>query len=117
MSISLIFYLYELIDVHLAYCDNHLKNGTNRKVTTQGTHLVWGLDRSEENLPEHHLLIYLLFRAAPINYGSSQARDELELQLPAYATATAMPDLSCLCNLHHSSQQCRILNPLHKARD
>ena len=27
---------------------------------------------------------------------------ESELQLPAYATATAMQDLSCMCNLHHS---------------
>ena len=35
---------------------------------------------------------------------------ELELQLPA--TAMAMPDLSCICDLYHSSQQCQILNPL-----
>ena len=42
---------------------------------------------------------------------------ELDLQLPAYATAKAMPDPSCVCNLHHSSWQCRILNPLCKARD
>ena len=28
-----------------------------------------------------------------------------ELQLPAYSTATAMPDLSCICNLHRSSCQ------------
>ena len=26
-----------------------------------------------------------------------------ELQLPAYTTATATPDLSRICNLHHSS--------------
>ena len=43
---------------------------------------------------------------------------ESELQLPAYATATATPDLSCICNLHHSSsRQRRILNPLNEARD
>ena len=42
---------------------------------------------------------------------------ELELQLPAYTTATAMWDLSPICDLHHSSGQCRILNPLSKARD
>ena len=41
----------------------------------------------------------------------------LELQLPAYATATAMGDLSHVCDLHHSSWQHRILNPLNKARD
>ena len=36
---------------------------------------------------------------------------EWELQLPAYATATATPDLSRVCDQHHSSQQRRILNP------
>ena len=33
-----------------------------------------------------------------------------ELQLLAYATATSKQDPSCVCNLHHSSQQCPILN-------
>ena len=42
---------------------------------------------------------------------------ESELQLLAYAAATATPDLSCLCDLHHSSQQCQILNLLSEARD
>ena len=42
---------------------------------------------------------------------------KLELQLPAYTTATTTPDLSYVCDLHHSSQQCRILNPLSEARD
>ena len=40
-----------------------------------------------------------------------------ELQLPAYTTATAMQGLSCVCDLHHSSQQCWVLNPLSEARD
>ena len=44
-------------------------------------------------------------------------RVELKLQLLAYTTAIAMPDLSCICYLHHSSQQYQILNPLRKARD
>ena len=35
--------------------------------------------------------------------------------MPAYTTATAMWDLSHICNLHHSSQQCQILNPLSEA--
>ena len=42
---------------------------------------------------------------------------ELELQLPAYTTATATQDPSCVCDLHHGSQQHQILNPLSKARD
>ena len=42
---------------------------------------------------------------------------ESELQLLAYATATAMPDQSQVCKLHHSLRQCQILNPLSEARD
>ena len=37
---------------------------------------------------------------------------ELELQLPAYTTATAMQDLSHVYDLYHSSQQSQILKPL-----
>ena len=40
-----------------------------------------------------------------------------ELQLPAYTTAIATPDPSRICNLHHSSWQQRIRNPLSKDRD
>ena len=42
---------------------------------------------------------------------------ESELQLPAHATATATQDPSRVCNLHHSSRQRRIPNPLSNARD
>ena len=35
----------------------------------------------------------------------------------AYTTATAMWDLSHVCDLHHSSWQLWILNPLSEARD
>ena len=42
-----------------------------------------------------------------------------ELWLPAYTQgrATATRDLSQVCDLHHSSQSCWILNPLSKARE
>ena len=39
-----------------------------------------------------------------------------ELELPAYATATATQDPSLVCDLHHSSRQRQILNPISKAR-
>ena len=42
---------------------------------------------------------------------------ESEVKLPAYATATARPDPSHVCDLHHSSWQRQILNPLREARD
>ena len=43
---------------------------------------------------------------------------ESELQLLAYATATAtaMQDLSSVCDLHHSSWHRRLLNPLSEDR-
>ena len=37
-----------------------------------------------------------------------------ELYLPAYTTATATQDPRCICDPHHSSGQCWILNPLHE---
>ena len=42
---------------------------------------------------------------------------ESELYLPAYTTATATGNLSCICNLHHSSQQRQIPDPPTKAPD
>ena len=42
---------------------------------------------------------------------------ELELQLSAFATTTATWDLSHVYDLHYSSQQHQIPNPLSMARD
>ena len=42
---------------------------------------------------------------------------ESKLKLPAYSTAIATWDLSRVCDLHHSSRQHQILNPLSEARD
>ena len=42
---------------------------------------------------------------------------ESELQLLAYATATATSNPSCIYDLHHSLQQRQKLNPLSRARD
>ena len=40
-----------------------------------------------------------------------------ELQLPPYTTATATWGSELCCDLHHSSQQCQIPDPLNKAMD
>ena len=49
----------------------------------------------------------------------ARARDQIEWQLHAYATATAIatPDMGCICDLHHSFRQRQILDPLNQARD
>ena len=44
-------------------------------------------------------------------------RVKLELQLKAYPSSGATPDLSHICDLHCSLQQYQILNTLSKARD
>ena len=62
-------------------------------------------------------LFFFLVSATHAAYGNSRLGVESDLQLPAYTTATATPDPSSIFDLHHSSQQHRILNPLSKARD
>ena len=59
----------------------------------------------------------MLFRASPVAYGSSQTRVESELQLLAYATATAMWHPNQVCDLNQSSSQHRILNSLSENRN
>ena len=60
---------------------------------------------------------FVFSRAAPTAYGGSRLGGELELQLLAYTTVTAMLALSCTFDLHQNSWQCQILNPLNEARD
>ena len=65
------------------------------------------------------LFIYLVFFLQPhLRHIETPKRGvESELQLPAYTTATATPDLSHICNVHCSLRQGWILNPLREARD
>ena len=60
-------------------------------------------------------LSFHLFKATA--YGGSRLGAESELQLLAYATATATQDPSHICELYHSSWQCQILDLLSEARD
>ena len=65
----------------------------------------------------YKIYIYIYFRAAPEAYRGSRLGVKSEMELLAYATATAMQDLSHVTELHHSLWQCRILNPLSEAGD
>ena len=66
-----------------------------------------------------HLFIYLLllFRAGPVAYGISQAREQIRATAATYTTNTAIQYLIHTCELYHSSGQCWILNPLRETRD
>ena len=64
------------------------------------------------------LFFFLLFLwATPTAYGGSQARGRIGAVAAGLARATAVQDPSRVCNLHHSSRQRRIVNPLSKGRD
>ena len=58
------------------------------------------------------------FRAIPTAYMEVPSLGvESELWPLAYFTIIAMSGLRHVCDLHHTSQQCWILNPLNKPRD
>ena len=60
---------------------------------------------------------FFLSRATPAAYGSSQVRGWFGAAIKAYTTARAIWDLSHVCDLHHSSRQHWIPNPLSETRD
>jgi len=69
------------------------------------------------NLPHIFFFLFVFLEPHPWHMKVPSLGVELEIQLPAYTTATAMRDPSYVCDLHHSSWQCWILNPLSKAKD
>ena len=88
------------------------------------THYAWWrstLHPGTEEMPAQ--LFFFLVVFCPFS-GPHQQHIEVprlgvqsELLLPACARATATPDPSSICDLHHSSGQRWILNPLSEIRD
>ena len=95
----------------MAYC-------SLRGIVTQGT-LLWIGGKQRKKYEGAHIKesTFFLFRATPTSYGSSQDRGPVGAVLQVYTTATAMRDLSCVCNLHHSSGQHWILNSPSEGQD
>ena len=63
-----------------------------------------------------YLFIFVFLGPHPWHMEVPRLGVEQELQLPACATATATLDPSRVFDLHHSSLQCQILNPLSEGR-
>ena len=63
------------------------------------------------------VLVFFRARAMPMAFGISQVRGQIDALAAGLHHGQATPDLSRSFDLHHSSRQCRILNPLNKARD
>ena len=78
-----------------------------------------------QNILQIHVLsaLYIIFIIIcflgphPWHMEVPRPRVQSELYPPAYTTATAMRDLSHICDPHHSSWPCQILNPLSEARE
>ena len=69
-------------------------------------------------VPPFSFFLFLAFLGLlPQHMKVPRLRIKSELQLLAYSTATATQDPSHIWDLHHSSWQRQILNPLSKARD
>ena len=60
---------------------------------------------------------FFFIMAAPVACGSLWATGGIGAAAVAYTTAMATLDPSHICDLCRSLLQCRILNPLSKARD
>ena len=63
------------------------------------------------------MLFFVFLGPHPRHMEVARLEVALELWSLAYVTATATSDLSRICNLHHSSRQRWILNPLSEAGD
>ena len=63
------------------------------------------------------IYLFIYFRVAPAALGISQARGQIGAASAGLRHTHTVPDPSYNCNLHHSSWQCQILNPLSGARD
>ena len=80
----------------------------------------WRITLSLYHCPLYHVLSFFFFSFLEPHLWHMEVPSleiKLELQLQAYTTVTAMWDLSHICDLHHSSRQCQILNLLREARD
>ena len=63
------------------------------------------------------VFVFVLLGPHPRHVEVPRLGVDSELQLPACSTATATRSPSRVCDLHHSSRQRPILNPLSEARD
>ena len=87
-----------------------------KKIFIKGVYLLYNTFLIIFQIVQYHFCFFLL-RPHLQHMEVPRLRVRLQLQPLAYATAIAMPVPSLICDLHHSSQQLQILNPLNKVRD
>ena len=83
--------------------------------------LMWWKEKRSPLRPFFFFCLFAFSRAAPVAYEDSQAKGQIGAVAASLRQSHSKLDLSLVCDLHHSSQQCsqqrRILNPLSKGRD
>ena len=100
-----------------AVLSSKLQWGIKQESGSQGAYILSQRDRPRTRKQIIYLFI-LLFPGLHLQHMDiSRIGVKSELQLPPYITATATQDPSHVCDLHHSSWQCWIPDPLSKARD
>ena len=61
------------------------------------------------------VVVFSVLRATPVAYGGSQAMSQIRATAAGLCHSHSNTGSKHVCDLHHSSQQCHILNPLSKA--
>ena len=85
-----------------------MKSNCRRRVVSSGKRLK----------ESFYLFVCLfVFRAIPVTHGSSQARDRIRATAVSLHHSHSSARSKRVCNLHHSSWQCQILNPLSGGRE
>ena len=82
----------------------------------QNIRIVQEIHESQHSNTKYSLFFFSIFRAASVTYGTFQASGRIGATAAGLSYSHSNPDLSCICDLHHSSWQCQILNPPSKAR-
>ena len=110
MCIYIYIYIYKILHVLSEHC---LKNLTH--IALFHPHNArWSCDY----LSSFSFFAFCLLGATLMAYGGFQVRGRIRaVAAGLWHHNQSTLDLSCVCDLHHSSQQCRILNPQSKASD
>ena len=72
----------------------------------------------EEVTGKYNFILFIyFFRVVPWHMDVPRLGGRIRAAAASLGTASAMPDLSHVCDLHHSSWQCQTPDPLNEARD